>query len=191
MLSAALLAGVGTAAIVTAEPASAKTTKTMKSKRAVKRIDTSRKRGVTAAKRLNDVKVAGKVTAEQCDSAFFAATGSAAKYTTIPSGLKYYVVREGSGKQPTATDNVTVHYTGRLLNGTVFDSSVERGEPLEFPLDRVIKGWTEGVQLMKEGEKAVFYIPSELAYGKRGTPGGPIPPNAPLIFEIELIKIND
>ncbi|MDE7496499.1 MAG: FKBP-type peptidyl-prolyl cis-trans isomerase [Muribaculaceae bacterium] len=110
-------------------------------------------------------------------------------WTTTPSGLKYLVVKEGTGSTPGATDEVTVHYTGRLTNGEVFDSSVERGEPATFPLNRVIKGWTEGLQLMKEGGKTVFYIPSDLAYGETGTPGGPIGPNEPLIFEVELIKV--
>lgn len=104
------------------------------------------------------------------------------------SGLKYSVVTEGTGKSPKAEDEVTVHYTGRLTDGTVFDSSVDRGEPATFPLNRVIPGWTEGLQLMKEGGKTVFYIPSALAYGPQG--GGPIPPDADLIFEVELIKVN-
>ncbi len=111
-------------------------------------------------------------------------------YQVTESGLKYTVVKEGKGARPSASDNVTVHYTGRLTDGTVFDSSVERGEPTSFPLNRVIPGWTEGLQLMQEGGVTVFYIPSELGYGEMGTPGGPIPPNAPLIFEVELIKVN-
>ncbi len=110
-------------------------------------------------------------------------------FTTTASGLRYLVVKEGTGASPSATDEVTVHYTGRLLDGTVFDSSVERGEPATFPLDHVIKGWTEGLQLMKEGGKTIFYIPSDLAYGETGTPGGPIGPNTPLIFEVELLKV--
>jgi peptidyl-prolyl cis-trans isomerase len=110
-------------------------------------------------------------------------------FTTTASGLKYLVVTEGTGKSPKATDVVKVHYTGRLTDGTVFDSSVERGEPAEFPLNGVIAGWTEGLQLMKEGGKTLFYIPAELAYGETGTPGGPIGPNTPLIFEVELIKV--
>ena len=108
---------------------------------------------------------------------------------TTPSGLKYNVIQEGIGSYPTATSNVKVHYTGMLLDGKVFDSSVQRGEPISFGLNQVIKGWTEGVQLMKEGAKYKFYIPSYLAYGEQGA-GGVIPPNADLIFEIELIKIN-
>lgn len=110
-------------------------------------------------------------------------------YTTTPSGLKYVTVVEGNGASPSATDMVTVHYTGRLLDGTVFDSSVERGQPTTFPLQAVIKGWTEGLQLMKTGGQTVFYIPSNLAYGEMGTPGGPIGPNQDLIFEVELISI--
>ena len=111
-------------------------------------------------------------------------------FKTTESGLRYKTVKEGTGASPKATDTVLVHYTGRLLDGTVFDSSVERGEPISFPLNRVIAGWTEGLQLMKEGGKTVFYIPSDLAYGETGTPGGAIPPNAPLIFEVELLKVN-
>ncbi|MDE6443155.1 MAG: FKBP-type peptidyl-prolyl cis-trans isomerase [Muribaculaceae bacterium] len=105
-----------------------------------------------------------------------------------PSGLQYVVEKEGEGAQPTAEDEVTVHYTGKLIDGTVFDSSVSRGEPATFPLNRVIPGWTEGVQLMKEGGKYTFYIPSDLAYGPQGVPNA-IPPHSTLIFEVELIKV--
>ncbi|MBD5304234.1 MAG: FKBP-type peptidyl-prolyl cis-trans isomerase [Bacteroides sp.] len=108
---------------------------------------------------------------------------------TTASGLQYVVEKEGEGAQPTAEDEVTVHYTGKLLNGTVFDSSVNRGEPATFPLNRVIPGWTEGVQLMKEGAKYIFFIPSDLAYGAQGVPNV-IPPHSTLIFEVELIKVN-
>ena len=104
------------------------------------------------------------------------------------SGLQYVVEKEGEGAQPPAEDEVTVHYTGRLLNGQVFDSSVQRGEPATFPLNRVIPGWTEGVQLMKEGAKYTFFIPSDLAYGPQGIPNA-IPPHSTLIFEVELIKV--
>lgn len=101
--------------------------------------------------------------------------------------MQYQIVQEGTGKQPKATDKVTVHYTGKLLDGTVFDSSVQRGEPIEFGLNQVIPGWTEGVQLMKEGGKIILYIPSELGYGDRDM--GQIPPGSTLIFEVELIKV--
>ncbi len=110
-------------------------------------------------------------------------------YATTKSGLKYMILREGNGKSPAATDMVTVNYSGQLTDGTVFDSSYDRGEPAAFPLNRVISGWTEGLQLMKENGKAVFYIPSNLAYGEQGAPGA-IPPNSDLIFTVELIKVN-
>jgi FKBP-type peptidyl-prolyl cis-trans isomerase len=121
--------------------------------------------------------------------AFLAANGKKAGVKTLPSGLQYTILKEGSGKQPAATDTVTVHYKGTLINGTEFDSSYKGGRPLSFPLNQVIKGWTEGVQLMKEGAKYEFMIPSKLAYGARGAPGGSIPPNSTLIFEIELISV--
>ena len=104
------------------------------------------------------------------------------------SGLQYVVEKEGTGKQPTATSEVTVHYTGKLLDGTVFDSSINRGEPTTFPLNRVIPGWTEGLQLMKEGAKYTFFIPSDLAYGPAGIPNV-IPPHSTLIFDVELISV--
>ncbi|MEI6534163.1 MAG: FKBP-type peptidyl-prolyl cis-trans isomerase [Verrucomicrobiaceae bacterium] len=104
------------------------------------------------------------------------------------SGLQYLVLTEGKGKSPKATDTVLVHYRGTLLTGTEFDSSYKRNEPIEFPLNRVIAGWTEGVQLMKEGAKFRFFIPSNLAYGTRGA-GRDIGPNETLIFEVELLKV--
>ena len=110
-------------------------------------------------------------------------------FNETESGLQYRVITEGSGKSPEATDEVTVHYTGKLIDGTVFDSSVERGEPVEFPVNGVIPGWTEALKLMKEGSKWELVIPSELAYGPRGSRGA-IPPNAVLIFEVELISVN-
>ncbi len=108
-----------------------------------------------------------------------------------PSGLQYEVLTEGKedGASPKASDVVQVHYRGTLLNGTEFDSSYASGEPIEFPLNRVIGGWTEGVQLMSEGDKYRFFIPPELAYGETGTPGGPIGPNEALIFEVELVAV--
>ncbi len=108
---------------------------------------------------------------------------------TTESGLQYKVVQEGTGASPKETDEVTVHYTGTLIDGTKFDSSLDRGEPATFPLNRVIKGWTEGLQLMKEGAKYIFYIPSELGYGDQGA-GQSIPGGSVLIFEVELIKVN-
>lgn len=107
---------------------------------------------------------------------------------TTASGLQYKVLTEGKGKSPKAEDKVRVHYTGTLTNGTKFDSSVDRNEPAEFPLNGVIRGWTEGLQLMKEGAKYEFYIPSDLAYGPQGRPPT-IPGNAALVFEVELLKI--
>ena len=104
------------------------------------------------------------------------------------SGLQYEVIKEGSGKKPAATDTVSVHYEGTLINGQVFDSSIRRGQPVEFPLNRVIPGWTEGVQLMSVGSKYRFVIPSNLAYGEHGA-GGAIGPNETLIFEVELRDI--
>lgn len=107
---------------------------------------------------------------------------------TTESGLQYQVVTEGTGAKPTADDKVKVHYTGTLLDGTKFDSSVDRGEPMEFPVGGVIKGWTEVLQLMPVGSKYIVWIPSELAYGERGA-GGDIKPNSTLKFEIELLDI--
>lgn len=106
------------------------------------------------------------------------------------SGLQYKVLEEGSGESPAATDTVTVHYEGTLIDGTVFDSSYERGEPTTFPLNRVIEGWTEGLQLMEEGATYRFFIPGDLAYGMNPRPGGPIGPNETLIFKVELIEVN-
>jgi len=107
--------------------------------------------------------------------------------TTTATGLQYEVLSKGNGISPSATDSVTVHYTGTLLDGKVFDSSVERGEPVTFLLGQVIPGWIEGLQLMKEGDKFKFFIPSDLAYGPGGNQG--IEPNSTLIFEVELLKV--
>ena len=108
--------------------------------------------------------------------------------TTTASGLQYEVMEEGTGDSPKATDTVSVHYRGTLINGTEFDSSHKRGKPAEFPLNGVIPGWTEGVQLMKVGSKFRFFVPPELAYGARGA-GAIIGPNSTLIFEVELLQI--
>ncbi len=105
------------------------------------------------------------------------------------SGLQYKVIDEGTGKSPTAQSTVEVHYEGTLIDGTKFDSSYDRGETIEFPLNGVIRGWTEGLQLMKEGATYMFYIPSDLAYGENPRPGGPIKPNSTLIFKVDLITV--
>ncbi|MCL2601290.1 MAG: FKBP-type peptidyl-prolyl cis-trans isomerase [Treponema sp.] len=107
---------------------------------------------------------------------------------TMPSGLQYEVIEQGSGEMPAPDDVVLVHYRGTTINGTVFDSTVDRGSPVQIPLDMVIPGWAEGLLLMREGEKAKLFIPSDLAYGEQGA-GGVIPPHATLIFEVELISI--
>ena len=119
---------------------------------------------------------------------FLTENAKKADIKTTASGLQYKITKEGTGKQPLASSVVTVHYKGQLVDGKVFDSSIERGEPVEFPLNQVIPGWTEGLQLMKEGGKATFYIPSQLGYGEQGVPGM-IPANSTLIFDVELIKV--
>lgn len=115
---------------------------------------------------------------------------SADKWTETASGLKYAVITPGEGTSPTATSEVTVHYTGYLANGNVFDSSVDRGEPTSFPLNRVIAGWTEGLQLMKPGGLAVFCIPGKIAYGEQGQPAAGIGPDETLYFAVELLSVN-
>lgn len=113
---------------------------------------------------------------------------SADKYAQTASGLKYVIAKEGKGKTPAPTDVVTVHYVGTLTDGSKFDSSIDRGQPIDFPLNRVIPGWTEGLQLMKEGGEAVFFIPANLAYGQQELPG--IPANSTLMFWVQLIQVN-
>lgn len=108
---------------------------------------------------------------------------------TTESGLRYEVLRDGDGPRPALSDVITVHYKGALEDGTVFDSSYDRGEPMTFPLAAVIPGWKEGLQLMPVGSKYKLVIPSELGYGARGAGGGQIPPNATLFFEVELLSI--
>ena len=119
---------------------------------------------------------------------FLAANGKKKGITTTDSGLQYEVVKKGEGKSPKAEDTVSVHYHGTLPDGTVFDSSVDRGTPASFALNRVIPGWTEGVQLMKEGAKYRFYVPANLAYGER-SPSPKIGPNQVLIFDVELLEV--
>lgn len=127
---------------------------------------------------------AAKVEGEK----FLSENAKKAGVTVTKSGLQYEVLTEGSGRQPKATDTVRCHYHGTLIDGTVFDSSYQRNAPADFGLNQVIPGWTEGVQLMKEGAKYRFYIPYNLAYGEHGAPGA-IPPYAALIFDVELIKV--
>ena len=121
--------------------------------------------------------------------AFLAENGKRVEVKTTPSGLQYEVLTEGDGPRPEANDQVEVHYTGKLLDGTVFDSSVDRGMPATFGVTQVIPGWVEALQLMKAGSKWRLFIPSNLAYGSNGAPGSPIGPNATLIFDVELLKV--
>ena len=130
---------------------------------------------------------AGKAVREDGER-FLAENAKKEGVTVLPSGLQYMVLKEGEGKKPKATDKVKCHYEGTLPNGTVFDSSYRRGEPAVFPLNGVIAGWTEGVQLMAEGAKYRFFIPYHLAYGERGA-GASIPPYAALIFDVELLEV--
>ena len=121
--------------------------------------------------------------------AFLAENKKKEGVTTLPSGLQYKVITPGTGKSPKATDTVSVQYKGTLIDGTEFDSSYKRGQAATFPVNGVIKGWTEALQLMKEGAKWQLFLPSDLAYGETGTAGGPIGPHSVLIFEVELLSI--
>lgn len=131
---------------------------------------------------------AGKQNKE-AGEAFLAENGKRVEVKTTPSGLQYEVLTEGDGPMPEATDQVEVHYTGKLIDGTVFDSSVDRGVPATFGVTQVIPGWVEALQLMKAGSKWRLFIPSNLAYGPNGAPGSPIGPNSTLIFDVELLKV--
>ena len=126
---------------------------------------------------------------EKAGKEYLEKNGKRAEVFTTPSGLQYEVLRQGEGPKPAAGDRVTVHYTGKLIDGTVFDSSEERGEPATFGVTQVIPGWVEALQLMNEGSKWRLFIPSQLAYGPNGA-GGVIGPNQTLIFDVELIKVN-
>ena len=130
---------------------------------------------------------AGKL-AKEAGEKYLAENAKKEGVVVLPSGLQYQVLKEGNGKKPSAKDSVKCHYEGFLIDGTVFDSSVQRGEPAVFGLQQVIAGWTEGLQLMQEGAKYRFFIPYRLAYGEGGA-GGSIPPYAALIFDVELINI--
>ncbi len=131
-----------------------------------------------------------KKAAEQIEGqkAFFEKNGKREQVTTTESGLQYEIITDGKGEKPAPTDKVTVHYHGTLLDGSVFDSSMQRGEPASFPVNGVIPGWQEALTLMAVGSKWRVFIPSELAYGERGA-GNAIPPHTPLVFDIELISI--
>ncbi len=138
------------------------------------------------AKQLERNKVLGEKNKKEGD-AFLAKNKKLEGVKTLPSGLQYKVISAGKGKTPKASDTVTVNYTGKLIDGAEFDSSYKRGQPATFPVGGVIKGWTEALQLMKEGSKWQLVIPADLAYGEQGRPG--IPPNSVLIFEVELVSI--
>jgi len=126
---------------------------------------------------------------KKAGEAFLAANKEKPGVVTLPSGLQYKILQPGSGPKPTASDSVVCNYRGTLVDGTEFDSSFKRGQPATFPVGQVIKGWTEALQLMPVGSKWQLFIPSDLAYGERGTNGGPIGPNETLIFEVELVSI--
>ena len=137
------------------------------------------------AKRIAEMMAKAKKNAE-AGTAFLAENGKKEGVKTTASGLQYQVITEGTGAKPKATDVVKVHYKGTLLDGKTFDSSYDRGEPVVFPLQGVVPGWQEGLQLMTVGSKYKFWIPAKLGYGEAGTPGGPIGPNETLVFEVEL-----
>ena len=151
------------------------------------RID-SRKAQQIVNERLTAMQEEAGRAARETGEAFLADNAKKEGVVTTESGLQYMVLTEGSGKHPAATDHVKCHYEGRLIDGTVFDSSYRRGEPATFPLNGVIAGWTEGLQLMGEGAKFRFFIPYNLAYGARGA-GESIPPYAALVFDVELIEV--
>ena len=138
--------------------------------------------------KLNKERMAQGKVHKEAGEKYLAENGKKDGVVTLPSGLQYQVLREGNGKKPKATDSVKCHYEGFLIDGTVFDSSVQRGEPAVFGLQQVIAGWTEGLQLMQEGAKYRFFIPYRLAYGEGGA-GQMIPPFATLIFDVELLEI--
>jgi len=142
-----------------------------------------------AAKQAEKAKLQAEANKKEGE-AFLAENKKKEGVKTLPSGLQYKVITEGKGKMPKETDTVTTHYRGTLIDGTEFDSSHKRGQPATFPVKGVIKGWTEALQLMKEGSKWQLFIPSELAYGERGA-GQTIGPNATLIFDVELISISN
>lgn len=138
------------------------------------------KQRAAAAEKFKETKEKGE--------AYLAENAKKEGVVTLPSGLQYQVIKEGNGRRPKATDKVKCHYEGMLVDGTLFDSSIQSGEPATFPLNGVIKGWTEGLQLMQEGAKYRFFIPYHLGYGENGA-GASIPPFAALVFDVELIEV--
>ena len=140
------------------------------------------------AKRIAEMMAAAKKNLDK-GKAFLAENAKKPNVTTTASGLQYEVLEQGTGPKPSLTDTVRVHYSGKLLDGKTFDSSYERGEPVVFSLQQVVPGWQEGIALMPVGSKYRLWIPSELGYGEKGTPGGPIGPNETLVFEVELQDI--
>lgn len=138
------------------------------------------KQRAAAAEKFKETKEKGE--------AYLAENAKKEGVVTLPSGLQYQVIKEGNSRRPKATDKVKCHYEGMLVDGTLFDSSIQRGEPATFPLNGVIKGWTEGLQLMQEGAKYRFFIPYHLGYGENGA-GASIPPFAALVFDVELIEV--
>ncbi|CCZ13665.1 peptidyl-prolyl cis-trans isomerase [Prevotella sp. CAG:487] len=138
------------------------------------------KQRAAAAEKFKETKEKGE--------AYLAENAKKEGVVTLPSGLQYQVIKEGNGRRPKATDKVKCHYEGMLVDGTLFDSSIQRGEPATFPLNGVIAGWTEGLQLMQEGAKYRFFIPYHLGYGENGA-GASIPPFAALVFDVELIEV--
>ena len=139
-------------------------------------------------KRNQEAAAAAAKVNEEAGKSYLEENGKRAEVTTTPSGLQYEVIEEGNGPKPEAGDQVKVHYTGRLIDGTIFDSSVERGEPATFGVTQVIPGWVEALQMMKAGSKWRLHIPSNLAYGPQGA-GGVIGPNSTLIFDVELLEV--
>ena len=149
--------------------------------------DAEMRNAITALQREAKLAIAAEKNATE-GKAFLAANKKKAGVKTTASGLQYKVIKAGKGASPKATDQVKTHYEGRLINGKVFDSSYKRGEPATFPVNGVIKGWTEALQLMKVGSQWELYVPSELGYGPRGT-GADIGPNSTLIFKVELLEV--
>lgn len=140
------------------------------------------------AKKQAEMAAQGKKNVE-LEKTFLAANGKKPGVVTTDSGLQYQVITQGTGPKPKMEDRVSVHYAGSLLDGTEFDSSYKRNEPAQFVLKQVVPGWTEGLQLMPVGSKYKLWVPAKLGYGEAGTPGGPIPPNSTLVFEVELLQI--